>query len=679
MTTRAAASQANFLLRLGVGAVIVVALILRLGYAADVAQTGLGRHPTIDPAAYLARAREILGGTVFPNDVFFQDPLYPYLLAGMLWITGGAVTGLYFVQAIVSTGNVVLVMAVGRRYLGVTAALAAGFAMAFYAPALYLDMLLEKNVFTIFFLLASLAALPRVLDWGRAGTPPGETQDSAARWTRADLWRAAASGFLLGCGALLRGNLLLVIPAMALLLLWRGARNVGWLHGVALAVLFGLASLVPIAPFTIHNYRKSGDFILTTAQAGTAFYLGNNPENVSGGIHNVSFNRQIPEFEADDWKREAERRAGHALSRKEVSQFWGAEARRHIFGDPGFGWWLGIVARKAELVLNRYEVPDNATIEWAKKHSAQVRVNFSWFATVAPLGLLGFVFLVLRPGRPAALFVVFGVYAASLLLFPISDRFRMPFALFMILCAGAAVDGILALAGARDWKKLALAGAGLALAAILVNHDPWLQPPNTNIRRENALLKAAHDEADAWIRAQEWARARAVLDSAMLDPWLASKARLNLDLAMVKLHTGDAAGARELTSKSVKAFLDEGESYPAGYQLYADISEAQQKPDVAAYWRGRVEVSMAENINDLAAQAARYAERGETARASGIADELVFRDKYHPASVVPVDAYVLLARLLLQRNDRNRAAETVAALRARGGAVPEDLRALLPP
>jgi hypothetical protein len=138
-------------------------------------------------------------------------------------------------------------------------------------------------------------------------------------------------------------------------------------------------------------------------------------------------------------------------------------------------------------------------------------------------------------------------------------------------------------------------------------------------------------------------------------------------------------GARELVSKAVKAFIESGESVAAGYDLYADLSAAQGKSEVAGYWRGRAEASKSRDVKTLTEGALAAAASGDVPRATGIAEEIVFVDRARPAAAVPADAYVLLARLRRDRGDRAQAADVVKALRARGGAVPEDLTSLLTP
>lgn len=634
-------------------AIFGLGLAARLAHVAAIRDSALVLHPSIDPGAYDARAREILAGDWVGRGVSFQDPLYPYLLAAAKALTGGTLLGPYVVHAAVGALASYLLYRVGRRYASEAAGAIAGFAAAVYAPFLYLDGLLEKNAFTIAALLAALLVFPPA---GRSA--PG---------------RSLAAGALLGAGALLRGNFLLLAPVLAAVAAWR--RRGAWPARLAAGALFLAGVALPIAPFTLRNRIAGGEWVLTTAQAGTAFYLGNNPENTSGGIHRVSFNRQVPEFEADDWKREAERRSGRVLTRAEVSSFWFRAALAHIASDPGA--WLRVVARRAELLLHRYEVPDNTSMLHVEELSPVVRWNPFRFATLAPLGLVGVALGLRRWRERAPLFAAFGVYAGTLLFFPISDRFRAPLAALWLLGAAEAALALLEAARSRRWKRLGALALGVAAAAAVVNHDFALQPADSNLREENARLKAAHDEAVAWINAKKWDRAEAVLERAMADPWLATKARLQLDLALVRWHGRRDPSAAAIAERSIAALLKAGESMPDGYRLWAEIQEAQGKPSVAKYWRGRVETADSQNWNELEVRAREAADRGEVERATGILDEIVFADRIRPAAVVPAQAYALLARLQLASGNRPRAVETARALVRRGGALPDDLAPLL--
>lgn len=630
------------------------AYALRALHVFAMRDTSFVEHPTIDPAAYLARAKEILGGAWFPKDVFFQDPLYPYLLAGMIKITGGATLGPYFLHAAFSALTAVFVYIAAARFINHRAGWIAGAVCAAYAPFVFLDAQLEKNTFTLATILGVLAFWPI----------------GGARCLR----RILICGLLLGCGALLRGNFLLFIPLLSVWFLVNNA-GISFVQRTCQAVVFIIGAFLPMMPFTWHNYRVSGEFVVTTSQAGTAFYLGNNPQNKSGGIHAISFNRQIPEYEADDWKREADRRAGRSLTRKEVSQFWFDAAKRHILSDPGLAWWMSLVLRKAELIVNRIEVPDNAVFIYVERLSPTLAWNPVRFATAGPLALAGFILLLRRFRRLSPIYIIIIVYGATLLLFPVSDRFRAPLAAVSLIFAGGAIDCVLTWAGARNWKKGAGAGLLIVGAAILVNHEPWLQPEDTNIQRNNALLKAFHDDAGAWINAGRFDRADAVLKDAMADEWLAKKSRLNLDLAMVRWRLNkDATAARELVNKSVSALMKEGISVPDGYLLYAEILESQQKGEMAAYWRARAEAADLSDWVRLHPLAEAAAQAGQPFRAMGLLDELVFADQRSPVGKPPTESYLLLARLQRSGGQAARAKDTIQKLADRGGVIPDEYK-----
>lgn len=90
-------------------------------------------------------------------------------------------------------------------------------------------------------------------------------------------------GVSLGIAALLRQSILPWVAVMGLYLLWVGHRH----RRLASAVLSlaGAAAVVAlfILPFTVHNYRAYGDFLLLNSNAGYAMYSAQHP------LHGTSF------------------------------------------------------------------------------------------------------------------------------------------------------------------------------------------------------------------------------------------------------------------------------------------------------------------------------------------------------------------------------------------------------
>ena len=86
-----------------------------------------------------------------------------------------------------------------------------------------------------------------------------------------------------------------------------------------------------LLPVALRNLLVGGTFLLTTSGAGTNLYGGNNLENPYGRATEFSFLRGVPEHEAGDWRREAERRVGHPLDPGDVSAFWRDETFNPCF------------------------------------------------------------------------------------------------------------------------------------------------------------------------------------------------------------------------------------------------------------------------------------------------------------------------------------------------------------
>ena len=130
--------------------------------------------------------------------------------------------------------------------------------------------------------------------------------------------------------------------------------------------------------------------MLTTSGAGTNLYGGNNPENPYGRATEFGFVRGIPEHEAGDWRREAERRVGRALDPAEVSAYWLRGGAALVRGRiPGLH--LAILWNKLRLSLGSYEVPDNHLLAWDARYVPIARFPWPGFGVVGTLGLAGLV------------------------------------------------------------------------------------------------------------------------------------------------------------------------------------------------------------------------------------------------------------------------------------------------
>jgi len=478
------------------------AWILRIAVAIEYEERHpLAQHPVIDERSYENRALEIARGNLLGDRVFFQEPLYAYglglvyALAGPAREDGGATprqrTAGRHAQAFLGALSVGGVFVLTYGLFGGAAATLAGFAAATYRPLLLLPSLfLKPNLFLPLLLALVILCVTGNLARGRLR--------ALGPWL--------GCGVILGLGALLRGNVLVLVPLVVLWPLGRALlegrpRSVGL--AAAGAVLVG--SFAVLLPVALRNQYVGGVFALSTSGAGTNLYGGNNPLNPHGRATELPWVRGIPEFEPDDWRREAERRVGRTLDAGESSRYWARATWDSFRARPGLH--LRILWNKLRLTLGSYEVPDNHDLEWDARFLSILRLPFPGFALWGWLGIAGVLSLVLtdarvrdrarardrepvrdrlryRAARYTLLLTV--LYLATIVLTVTSMRVRLALAVLLLPFAGWLLDAglarIPALAGVRrrwlvtdgeeglpgpSWR-VAVPALALAAAAVFV-------------------------------------------------------------------------------------------------------------------------------------------------------------------------------------------------------------------
>jgi 4-amino-4-deoxy-L-arabinose transferase-like glycosyltransferase len=478
----------------GALAVFLVALLLRLEALSELAEHyPLADRVVIDEQSYEARALEIVGGDWVGDEVFFQEPLYPYFIASVYGLFGPERASLRAVQALLGAALAAGVFGLARRTFGPTAGWVAGISIAVHRALLFLPgLLLKPNLF----LPVWLGMLALIVSGFATG---------AARR------RAFALGVLTGLGALLRGNVLLLAPlvvAWPALAVWRRA---GARPALALAGLCAAGVLSVLGPVAVRNQVVGGVFALTTSGAGTNVYGGNNAQNPYGRATEFDWVRGIPEYEADDWRREAERRLGRPLDPGEVSGYWLGETWRSMRADPSLH--LRILWNKARLTLGAYEVPDNHSLDWA---GSFVPILGPWFPgrpLWGTLGIAGLVLFVLRRGRGAVTsggwpaFAAWLLYTATIVATVTAMRARLPLVLVEALFAGYALSTLVAdpRASRAEWMRRVAALLVAACAVLWPVLDAEQRADDLDKRQFNLAVYTL-EEPDGLERAESIAR-----------------------------------------------------------------------------------------------------------------------------------------------------------------------------
>jgi tetratricopeptide (TPR) repeat protein len=465
--------------------IFAVALLVRLLHV-----WLLSRSPYFDALMGDARgydewARQIAGGDWIGSEVFYQAPLYPYVLGAIYALFGHSLTAVRVVQALIGAVSCTALGLAGYRFFRARVGLVAGLALALYAPAIFFDALIQKSVLDICFVSLALWLTGRLVD----------LPESRGTW--------AALGAAMGGLSLTRENALVFVAAILVWALGRQVARPVRLRGAAL-FLAGLA--VVLLPVAARNYAVGGGFYLTTAQFGPNFYIGNNPQS-DGTYMSLRFGRGAPEYERLDATELAEHALGRTLTPAEVSQYWTDKALDFITANPAA--YLKLQARKVALLLNATEMIDTESQESHAEWSWVLRAG-GWlghFGILAPLALAGAVLTWRDRSRLAILYIMTIAYAASVVMFYVFARYRLPLVPLLLLFAAATVTRL-----APWWRestgaaKARLAGAVVVVAAIAF----WPLLSTTEMRAISETNLAVALQADGKIEQAEAHYRRAI-------------------------------------------------------------------------------------------------------------------------------------------------------------------------
>jgi len=340
---------------------LLIGAAIRLAYYLQVRGDAFFRVPYLDALSYDEWARRLARGDWGAGEPYWMGPLYPHLLAAVYAVFGPGGPAPQLLQWGLTLLNVWLTWRLARRLTTTGPALLAAALYAFYGPpVLYAGLLLMETVVTTALLLAALAV------WRAVEEP------SPRRW--------ALAGAAVAAAALGRGNVLLLLIAVPLALLWRprgggvpaprsGARGgrppveggdrpvprgAAWRPALAL----WLGAALVLAPVTLRNLIVGRDLVLLTSNGGLNLYIGQ--QTSYGGV----FGPVSPELDGPfDASGEAmlETELGRGLRPSEVSRILARRALGAMASRPlaTAGNWVV----KAYRFWNGYELPQIAAWE----------------------------------------------------------------------------------------------------------------------------------------------------------------------------------------------------------------------------------------------------------------------------------------------------------------------------
>jgi Flp pilus assembly protein TadD/4-amino-4-deoxy-L-arabinose transferase-like glycosyltransferase len=479
--------------------ILLTAFAVRVAYVSEIRDLETFDVPLIDGANYFRTATAIASGNLLAgSEVFWQPPLYPYFLAGVMALVGRGMFAIYLVQAVVGALSCLLVQRIGRRVFGEAAGMWGAGIMALYGPLIYFDAQPLIPVLHIFLMLAGLLLLLRA-----AGVPEPSTH-SRRDWV--------AAGLAWGLAAIATPNLLVCAPLAAI---WARRRS---RPAAAPLVLFLCGIALPVGLVTLRNVLVTGEWVLLSSNSGINLYIGNNPD----------YETTVRIRPGGEFERLAQQPENVGiLTASGKSRYFSGRAVRFLAGEPIAA--ARLYGRKALDLIAGREIPRNEDIYGYARHAPLLRA-LVWragvafpFGVVAPLALAGALLPARRQagadqrrkratqpdpadaprsGRQLLLLCALG-YAASVLLFFPTDRYRLPLVPIATLFAG----NLLA-AGVAAWKRPTVAAAlvgGLVFFNLDAARRSETWPEEEALNRAYAL-EAKGKRAAAWSEYERAAR-----------------------------------------------------------------------------------------------------------------------------------------------------------------------------
>jgi tetratricopeptide (TPR) repeat protein len=486
--------------------VAAVAALLRVLFWVETHSDPLFSILAIDGRSYVDLATRFASGDWgWGRETLWFAPLYPALLGVIFLVSGPEPDLIRVLQHGLGVGTALLGMRLGARF-SPRAGLVAGLLLALSPVLVFYEHQLYYPSVAVFVTALFLVVL---LGGGRA----------------------FVAGLLLGVLGLARSNALLFLPVGAAWLVHREGKRAG--------ILFVAGGLTALAPVILRNGVLSGAWTPLTVNGGMIFATGFGDEALGGR----SLLRRPEDFGPQGaFHREAEQLAGREMTLAEASRFHRERALSWIVDHPGATAELTL--RKLALLFHVRETDDNLGFPFVRERARTLSWwpgPWAWFLVGAGAGVFR---LGLRPGRVGAegrlltLFIL--TYSASLLMFFVNARYRLPLVVPAAVLAGVAVDeGWRALRSSRARGWVAPLAAAIA-CLFLALRDPGVRAdPALNLV---AVGGALQDEGRP-------AEALAFTERAIeIDPTVAG-AHQNRALALRSLGRGDEAlgSAKEAT------------------------------------------------------------------------------------------------------------------------------------
>ena len=408
---------------------------------------------------------------------FFRAPLYSQFLSLFFRVFGdNMLWPALIIQLIIGSISCSLAYGVGAKCFGQRVGIVTGVLCALYWVLAYFDAEFLLPVLLVFFAMLGFFLLFLAAE-------------------RSSPALSIAAGSALGLFAITRPNILIFFP-VAVAWCWWIARSMP--KGIALkfVIMFALGCALPPTLVTLRNATVGKDAVVVASQGGVNFYIGNNPRS-NGMQAVVPGTRHTWWGGYEDTIAIAEQGVGRKLKPSEVSTYWFAQSLAYIRAHSR--QWTKLMGTKSLAFVADAEIPNNSPYEARRINYLSLRVVPLGFAVLLGLFIISLPHMVapkylpvhkgpaserIRNAFPQLIVAFIVIYAASIIAFFVTGRYRVPLIPFFAIGAAVTISRLAdAVRTRRVPRALMILSMSIAMVAALkidylhirANTSAWAQ------------------------------------------------------------------------------------------------------------------------------------------------------------------------------------------------------------
>jgi tetratricopeptide (TPR) repeat protein len=388
--------------------------------------------PSVDSDFYIYIGKFINGKVPFvSNEAYYYSPLYSHIVALFFSLFGENLLPLKLLNIFLGSTVPIAVYLTAKLYFkNKKIWFLLMFFSSFYDAFIIYDLQLLKTSLGIVLLFWGFYFLSLFLK-------------------KQNIYTLILSGTIFGLASLIYVNFLLVLVGFCLYLLIKFKGKV---------LYFGIPIFFIVSLSMVRNYIVMKDIVPVTSIGGIHFYIGNNSKSIGiytkiKGVRASGFGHYF------DGRKVAEKETGKKLKPSEVSKFWKRKAVKEIKNNPKH--FVKLIFRKVLYTVNYFDIPNNINKNYIKTKTFIFRYFTFSFGIFSLFGLVGFI-LSFKDKEFLPVHLFFAIYFVTVIMFFVTDRYRLPLILPLFLYTGYFIDYLIQTKQFR--KKLTVAALTLVLS-----------------------------------------------------------------------------------------------------------------------------------------------------------------------------------------------------------------------